>query len=162
MSDRQLYVCVPLLFWVLSLCLGWRWFLWAIRSLRLPHHANLHLSRRRKWSAFATLAVPAAVLVLGLPIIVSGWYVHRALEYSCLWLGRRSCRKRGLAVLRSRCGSAYHGRVKTEYSIVEFDCAHPQQGRILARLLVWVFGIRKVLSVEPFPDKYWDKSETQE
>ena len=162
MSDRQLFVCVLLLFWMLSLCLGWRWFLWAIRSLRLPHHANLHLSRRRKWSVFAILAVPSAVLVLGFPIILLGWYVHCGLEHCYLWLGRRFCKKRGLAVLRSRCGPAFNGRVKTEYSIVELDCADPQKGRTQVRLLVWIFGIRKVLSIEPFPEKYWDSSRISE
>ena len=162
MSDRQLFVCVLLLFWMLSLCLGWRWFLCVIRSLCLPHRTNLHLSRRRKWSVFAILAVSLAVLAIGFPIIQLYWCVHCGLEHCYLWFGRRFCKKRGLAVSRCRCGPAFIGNVKTEYSIVEFDCADPQQGRTLVRLLVWIFGVRKVLSIEPFPEKCWDSSGAQE
>jgi hypothetical protein len=161
-SDRQLFVCVLLLLWMLSLCLGWRWFVWLIRSLRLPHRTNLHLSRRRKWSVCAFLAVSFAALALGFPIILLGWYVHCALEHCYLWFGRRFCKRLGLAVSRCRCIPGFISNVKTEYSIVEFDCADPQQGRTLVRLLVWIFGIREVLSIEPFPEKYWDSSGSQQ
>ncbi len=162
MSDGQIFVCVLLLLWMLSLCLGWRSILDVIRSLRLPRRTNLHLSRRRKWSVFAVLALFLAVLAIGFPIIQLFLCVHRGLEHCYLWFGSRFCKKRGLAVSRSRCGPTFIGRVKTEYSIVELDCADPQKGKTLVRLLVWIFGIRKVLSIEPFPEKYWDSSRTLE
>jgi hypothetical protein len=44
--------------------------------------------------------------------------------------------------------------VKTEFTIVEVDCLDGQKQRKLVRLLVWVFGIRKVLSDEIYPDSY--------
>ena len=43
---------------------------------------------------------------------------------------------------------------KTEFTIVELDCLDFQKQRRLIRLLVWVFGIRKVLSDEIYPDSY--------
>lgn len=147
---------------MLLLCLGWRSFLCTIRTLRLPRRSNLHLSRRRKWSVTVILALFMAVLALAFPIIQLFWYVHCGLERCYLLFGRSFCKKRGLAVSRSRCGPAFTARVKTEYSIVELDCVDPQKGRTLVRLLVWIFGIRKVLSIEPFPEKYWDSSGTQE
>lgn len=43
---------------------------------------------------------------------------------------------------------------KTEFTIIELDCLDLQKQRRLLRLLVWVFGIRKVLSDEIYPDSY--------
>jgi hypothetical protein len=44
--------------------------------------------------------------------------------------------------------------VKTEFTIVELDCLDGQEQRKLIRLLVWVFGVRKVLIDEIYPDSY--------
>lgn len=101
--------------------------------------------------------VAIGVLVLGLH-----WIVHCGLERCYLRLAHRFCQKRGLTISRSRCGPAFDDRGKTEYSIVELDCVHPQEGRQLIRLLVWIFGVRKVLSIEPFPEKEQSSDETQE
>ncbi len=101
--------------------------------------------------------VALGVLSLGLL-----WIVHCGLERCYLRLAHRFCQKRGLTISRSRCGPAFDDRGKTEYSIVELDCVHPQEGRQLIRLLVWVFGVREVLSIEPFPEEEQSSDETQE
>jgi len=44
--------------------------------------------------------------------------------------------------------------MKTEFTIVEVDCLDVQQQRRLIRMLVWIFGIRRVLSDELYPDSY--------
>ena len=44
--------------------------------------------------------------------------------------------------------------LKTEFTIVELDCLGRQKQRKLVRLLVWVLGIRKVLSDDIYPDSY--------
>jgi hypothetical protein len=44
--------------------------------------------------------------------------------------------------------------VKTEFTIVELDCLDGQHERKLVRLVAWVFGIRKLLSDEIYPDSY--------
>jgi len=44
--------------------------------------------------------------------------------------------------------------VKTEFTIVELDCLDAQKQRKLIRLLVWLFGVRKVLSNEIYPDSH--------
>jgi len=47
--------------------------------------------------------------------------------------------------------------VKTEFTIVELDCLDGQKQRKLVRLLVWVFGIRKVLNDEKYPESFDEK-----
>jgi hypothetical protein len=51
---------------------------------------------------------------------------------------------------------------KTEFTIVELDCLDAQKQRKLIRLLVWLFGVREVLSIEPFPEEEQSSDETQE
>ena len=107
----------------------------------------------------STIWIWVAIGVLGLGL---HWIVHCGLQRWYLRLAHRFCQKRGLTISRSRCGPAFDDRGKTEYSIVELDCVHPQEGRQLIRLLVWVFGVREVLSIEPFPEEEQSSDETQE
>lgn len=92
----------------------------------------------------------AVVVVLTVPTLL---LVHRGLSYCYLQFARRFCAKRGLLLSRWRCGPAFEGTgVRTEYWIVDLDCQHPQDGRQFVRLLVWIFGVRKVLVIEPFQE----------
>ena len=97
--------------------------------------------------AFVALGIPAFVYLL--------WFVHCTLDRCCVKHGRRFCTRKGLEVRRSRAGMAFdQSDAKTEFTIVELDCFDSQKQRRLIRLLVWVFGIRKVLSDEIYPDPY--------
>jgi len=44
--------------------------------------------------------------------------------------------------------------VKTEFTLVQLDCFDAQKQRKLVLLLVWPFGIRKMLSNEEYPESY--------
>ncbi len=102
-----------------------------------------------------------AIVVAGILAIPLLWWVHCGLERHYVRLARRFCIKRGLTPIRWNCGPAFDDTgVKTEFSIVEFDCDHLNEGRKYVRLLVWIFGVRKVLIVEPYLEKH--NNETNE
>jgi len=61
----------------------------------------------------------------------------------------RFCRKSGLAPVRCRLRTAFDASgIKTEFTIVELDCRDGSDRPTVVRLLVWVFGVRKVLDAE--------------
>jgi hypothetical protein len=88
------------------------------------------------------------VIIIAAVIALPAFYlVHRVLKYCYLLHGRRFCRKNGLELIRWRCGPEFDtSGVKTEFTILELDCLDVQKQRKLVLLLVWIFGIRKVLS----------------
>jgi len=45
-------------------------------------------------------------------------------------------------------------RLKTESTRVQLDCFDAQRQRRLVLLLVWPFGVRKLLSDEIYPESY--------
>jgi hypothetical protein len=91
-----------------------------------------------------------ALTVFGLFLFV---VVHDALECCCLRHALRFCRRNGFEVCRSRVGPAFDtSGIKTEFTVVELDCLDSQKERKLVRLLVWVLGIRKVLSTGDYPE----------
>ena len=95
----------------------------------------------------------ALIVACGILIVPLMWYVHCGLEQCYVRFGHRFCKKRGLNVSRCRCDPEFEDSgVKTESSIVEFDCTTSDGVRQLVKLRVWIFGIRKVLSIEPFPE----------
>jgi len=47
--------------------------------------------------------------------------------------------------------------VKTEFSLVQLDCFNNQKQRRLVLLLVWPFGVRKLVSDEAYPINYDEK-----
>ncbi len=94
------------------------------------------------------------LIVCGVITIPLFWWVHCGLESWYVRLGRSFCTRRGLTPSRWRCGPQFDDAgVKTEYSVVEIDCDRPEEGRQLVRLLVWIFGVRKVMSIGPFPEE---------
>jgi hypothetical protein len=103
-----------------------------------------------------------AIVVTGILIVPLMWYVHCGLERCYVWFGHRFCKKRGFTISRVRCGPEFEKcGVKTESSLVEFDCVTPEGVRTLVRLRVWIFGIRKILTIEDFPEDH-ELSETGE
>jgi hypothetical protein len=44
--------------------------------------------------------------------------------------------------------------VKTEFTLVQLDCLDGQKQRRLILLRVWLFGVRKLLSDEKYPEAY--------
>jgi hypothetical protein len=61
----------------------------------------------------------------------------------------------GLEARRVRCQPAFErSGVKTEFSLVQLDCLDAQKQRRLVLLLVWPFGVRKLVSDEIYPDSY--------
>jgi hypothetical protein len=103
-------------------------------------------------SIFATFTKSSAtgiiVIVVAAAVALPAFYfAHRGLKCCYLLHGRRFCRKNGLKLVRWRSGPEFDASgVKTEFTILELDCLDVQKQRKLVRLLVWIFGIRKVLS----------------
>jgi hypothetical protein len=94
--------------------------------------------------------------ILALPLFYA---VHRGLNYCYLTHARRFCRQHGFAISRWRCGPEFNqSGVKTEFTVVELDCFDGQKQRRLVRLLVWLFGIRRVLSDDKFPESHDEQS----
>lgn len=100
-----------------------------------------------------------AVIVVGVPALVSlFWAVHCALDRVCMRHARTFCRRSGLEVRRVRCQPAFEpSGVKTEFTLVQLDCADDRTQRRLVLLLVWPFGVRKTISDERYPESYDDQ-----
>jgi hypothetical protein len=99
-------------------------------------------------------AVPTIVVVvsavLALPLFA---VVHLGLRYWYLSYALRYCRKRGIEPVEARGGPQFgESGIKTEYTIVELIGVDTQGQRRQVRLLVWMFGIRKVLADETLRD----------
>ena len=109
-----------------------------------------------------TILMILGAIIAAFMVLMLGWYVHCGLDRFCTILARRFCVKRGLAIHRSRTAIATGASaVKTEFTIVELDCIDSSQQRRLIRLLVWVFGVRELLSDENYPashDESWPQS----
>jgi hypothetical protein len=99
--------------------------------------------------------VIVALLVVGAAGIYGMWRTHLALNHLCAFYARRFCAKRGLEIRRVRLqpGREPSG-LKTEFTLVQLDCADPQGQRRLVSLSVWAFGVRGTVGDEPYPDSY--------
>jgi hypothetical protein len=94
-----------------------------------------------------------ALIALVIAVLPAFYFVHRTLEYCYFLHARRFCRKQGFKLGRWRCRPAFdNSGIKTEFTIVEVDCVDIQGQRKLVRLLIWIFGIRKVLANEKYPE----------
>ncbi len=94
------------------------------------------------------LDFPGVILILAAAVVSLPLFflVHWGVEYCCHLRARKFCRKNGLRVLRFRIGPAFDpSGIKTEFTLVELECLDGQSEQKLVRLLVSVFGIRKVL-----------------
>jgi hypothetical protein len=71
------------------------------------------------------------------------------------------CRRRGLIPIKWRCASAYYDGIKTEFTIVEVLCSDGNDLKSLVRLLVWIFGVKKVLDGNaPLDERSLEVSQT--
>jgi hypothetical protein len=97
-----------------------------------------------------------ALVLCGIPaLIYLLWGVHCALDRLCVRHARAYCRRRGFEVCRVRWQPEFEpSGVKTEFTLVQLDCINAQKQRRLLSLLVWPFGVRKLLSDEEYPDSY--------
>lgn len=97
-----------------------------------------------------------ALVVFGIPaLLYLVWVVHCALDRVCVRHARRFCRRIGLEVSRVRWQMAFEKTgVKTEFTLVQLDCVDAQKRRKLVLLLVWPFGVRKLVSEEEYPESY--------
>lgn len=95
-----------------------------------------------------------ALVVLGIPaFFYLGWVVHLGLDRVCVGHAQRFCRRVGLEVCRVRWQPAFDkSGVKTESTLVQLDCFDAQKQRKLVLLLVWPFGVRKLVSDEKYPE----------
>ena len=97
-----------------------------------------------------------AIVVVGVPaLIYLLWFVHCTLDRVCMSYARRFCARSGLDARRVRCHPAFEpSGVKTESTLVQLDCLDAQKQRRLVLLLVWPFGVRKLVSDEKYPESY--------
>jgi hypothetical protein len=99
------------------------------------------------------------LVVVSIPVTLGLWLVvHLALAWVCVNHARRFCRRHGLEVCRARwqpaCEPSGDRMIKTESTWVQLDCSDAQKERRLVLLLVWPFGVRKLLSDEKYPESY--------
>jgi hypothetical protein len=100
-----------------------------------------------------------ALVLVGMPaMIYLLWVVHCTLDRVCVRHARRFCRRHGLEIRRVRWQPAFKlsggKRVKTEFTLVQLDCFDVQKQRRLVVLLVWPFGVRKMVSDEKYLESY--------
>jgi hypothetical protein len=94
-----------------------------------------------KFDATAIIVIIVAAVV-ALPAF---YFVHRGLTYFYLMHARRFCKRNGLVLVRWRCLPEFDkSGTKTEFTIFELDCLDAQKQRRLVRLLISLFGIRKI------------------
>jgi hypothetical protein len=99
------------------------------------------------------------VSVVAIPVVLYlFWVVHCTLDRVCVRHARQFCRRHGLEICRVRWQPAFQPsggkRVKTESTLVQLDCFDAQKQRRLVLLLVWPFGVRKMVSDEKYPESY--------
>jgi hypothetical protein len=106
-----------------------------------------------------------AIVAVGIPAcLYVFWVVHCTLDRICVKHARRFCGRHGLEICRVRWQPDFElsggKRLKTEFTQVQLDCLDAQKQRRLVLLLVWPFGVRKLVSDEIYPESYdgqWPK-----
>lgn len=99
-------------------------------------------------------------VIFSIALMYAAWIAHHILNRICASHARRFCRRHGLDVRRVRWQIEFERRpdgrrgVKTEYTLVQLDCLDSQKQRRLVLLRVWLFGVRKLLSDEKYPEPY--------
>ncbi len=106
--------------------------------------------------AMTRVLLIVGLIVLGIPAVLYAFYVtHILLGRLCVRHARRFCRRSGLEFRRARWRPEFEASgVKTEFTLVQLDCLDARKQRRLVLLSVWPFGVRKIVSDEPYPDAY--------
>lgn len=100
-----------------------------------------------------------ALCAVGIPLFIyCFWIIHCVLDRVCIRHAKRFCKRRGLEIRRVRWQPAFEPsgdkRVKTEFTLVQLDCFDARKQRRLVLLMVWPFGVRRLVSDEPYPESY--------
>jgi hypothetical protein len=103
--------------------------------------------------------IAAPLIIAAIPLALYLFYaVHRALDACCFWHARRYCDRNRLKINRSRLGPEFDKTgIKTEFTVIDIDCADAQENRRFIRVVVWPFGIRAVLRNEQWNPALDDK-----
>jgi hypothetical protein len=111
------------------------------------------------------LLIVAGVGIYVVVMLYLFWVVHCTLDRICVRHARRFCKRHGFEISRVRWQPEFEPsgdkRVKTESTLVQLDCFDGQKQRRLVLLRVWLFGVRKLLSDEKYPEAYdsqWPKN----
>jgi hypothetical protein len=109
-----------------------------------------------------SLLLVIALLVAGVLTLPALWATHLLLGQLCLAHARRYCRRCGLKPCRFRWQPEFdRSGMKTESTLVQLDCVDGAGERRLILLVVWPFGVRSLVSNEPYTpsdDLDWPKS----
>ena len=100
-----------------------------------------------------------ALLAVGIPAyLYLFWVVHLTSGKVCVKHACTYCKRHGLDVCRARWQPAFESprdrTVKTEFTLVQLDCADGHKQRRLILLLVWPFGVRKLISDDIYPESF--------
>jgi hypothetical protein len=107
-----------------------------------------------------TIYVIVGFVIFSIALMYLAWVVHCTLDRVCVRHAKRYCRRHGLEVSRVRWQMAFELRpdgrrgVKTEFTLVQLDCLNSRKQRRLVVLLVWLFGVRRTVSDEIYPETY--------
>jgi hypothetical protein len=101
----------------------------------------------------------AAIFAVVIPVLLYLlWIVHCILDRVCVGHARKFCSRHGFELQRARVAPAFdQSGVKTELTLIQLDCLDAQKQRRLVLLLVWPFGVRKMISDERYPESYDQK-----
>ena len=98
--------------------------------------------------------------IFSIAMIYVAWVAHCTLNRICAIHARGFCTRHGLVVSRVRWQIEFERRpdgrrgVKTEFTLVQLDCLDAQKQRRLVLLSVWLFGVRKMVSDDKYPETY--------
>ncbi len=123
----------------------------------------LHATGAARVSSFVRRIMRALWIILAIAVYVPVclylfWVVHCTLDRIIVRHARRFCRRRGLEISRVRWQPQFEPsgdkRVKTESTLVQLDCLDSQKQRRLVLVSAWLFGVRKLVSDEIYPESY--------
>lgn len=112
----------------------------------------LILSVRHCMDPLLSIVALLLVAILALPAL---WATHLLLGHVCVVHARRYCRRSGLEPCRFRWQPEFdRSGMKTEATLVQLECLDETEERRLVLLSVWPFGVRNLVSNEPYAPSY--------
>ena len=102
-----------------------------------------------------TLLSIVAVLVVAVLAMPALWATHRFLGHLCVVHARRYCHRSGLKPCRFRWQPEFdRSGMKKEATLVQLECLDVAKERRLILLSVCPFGVRSLVSNEPYAPSY--------